>query len=149
MTRRTTTLVGVLALLLAAPAPTRAEETETTADHQEAIGEARTAAKAWLALLDARDYTATWDQGGELLRGAVDLRRWQRTMSVTLGPLGPVASRAVRSSRYSTTLPHAPEGEYVVLEYDTSFESQQTALEEVILKKETDGMWRVSGYRIK
>jgi hypothetical protein len=149
MALRITTLVGVLALLLAAPAAIWAQETETTADQQEAIAEAKTAAKAWLALLDAQDYTATWEQAGELLKGAVELRRWQRTMSVTLGPLGQVASRAVRTSKYSTTLPHAPDGEYVVIEYDTSFESQQTALEEVILKNETDGMWRVSGYRIK
>ena len=149
MALRITTLVGVLALLLAVPAATLAQETEATADHQEAIGEAKTAARAWLALLDAQDYTATWDQAGELLKGAVELRLWQRRMSVTLGPLGPVASRAVRSSGYSTTLPNAPDGEYVVLEYDTSFESQQTAFEEIVLKREADGMWRVSGYRIK
>ena len=70
-------------------------------------------------------------------------------MSVTRGPLGKAGSRGVRSSEYSTTMPGAPDGEYVVVRFDTTFESGQTALETVVLKKETDGLFRVQGYFIR
>jgi hypothetical protein len=147
MALRITILVGVLALLLGAPAATLAQEADGA--EAEAIAAAKAAAKEWLALLDAWDFTGTWEQAGELLKAAVEQRRWERQMSVTLGPLGRAQSRAVRSSEYSTTMPGAPDGEYVEIKYDTSFENKQTAMETVVMRKETDGAWRVSGYFIK
>jgi len=134
-------LVGALALLLGAPGTTRADD--------EAVEQARVAAKAWLAQLHDHEYDETWAAGGELLKAAVSQEEWSKKWSVTLGPLGKVASSAVRSAEYSTTMPGAPDGEYVVVEFDTSFESKQTALETLALRKESDGLWRVSGYFIK
>jgi hypothetical protein len=43
----------------------------------------------------------------------------------------------------------APDGEYVVLKFDTAFETKQTAVETVILMKESDGLWRVGGFNIR
>jgi hypothetical protein len=48
-----------------------------------------------------------------------------------------------------TTLPGVPDGEYVVVQFDTSFEKKKTAIETVTPMKEPDGRWRVSGYFIK
>ena len=141
MALRITTLVGVLALLLGAPLTARANEA--------AIGQARTVANAWLAQLHDYEYEETWATAGELLKAAVSRDEWSKRMSVTLGPLGKAASSAVRSTEYSTTMPGAPDGEYVVVKFDTSFENKQTALETLALKKESDGLWRVSGYYIK
>lgn len=141
MALRIMTLVGVLALLLGAPAAALAQD--------EAIDAARATAKEWLALLDDQEWAQTWEQAGELLKAAVSQDEWARTMSVTLGPLGKVESRAVRSSEYSTTMPGAPDGEYVVVQFDTTFENKQTALENVVMMKQSDGSWRIAGYRIK
>jgi hypothetical protein len=46
-------------------------------------------------------------------------------------------------------MPGAPDGEYVVVQFDTTFENKQTALESVVMMKQSDGSWRVAGYRIK
>jgi hypothetical protein len=53
------------------------------------------------------------------------------------------------SATYTTQLPGAPDGEYVVLQYDTSFEHKKTAIETVTPVMDKDGKWRVSGYYIK
>jgi hypothetical protein len=133
--------VVVLALLLGTADPGRAQD--------EAISEARDSAKTWLALLDDGQYEATWENAGELLKAAVGPEEWAKKWSVTLGPLGKLKSRAVRSSEYSTTMPGGPEGEYVVVQFDTTFESGQTALENVVMRKQRDGTWKVAGYRIR
>lgn len=135
------TVVGVVSLLLVLPA--------TGLSQDEAIAQARTSLKAWLQLLDRAAYDESWEKGGELLKAAVGQEEWSRKWAVTLGPMGPVKSRAVRSAEFETVLPGAPEGEYVVVKFDTTFESEQTALETVTLRKETDGLWRVSGYFIR
>jgi len=42
-----------------------------------------------------------------------------------------------------------PDGEYVVIQYDSSFEHKQSAVETVTPMLDKDGKWRVSGYYIK
>ena len=143
MALRTTALIGVLALLLGGAAVSLAQ------DEAAAEAEARSSAEAWLALLDAQKYAETWRQAGGMLRGAVTQDEWAKKLSVTLGPLGKVKSRSARSTEYSTTMPGAPDGEYVVVIFDTTFKNKQTAVETVPLTKEDDGTWRVSGYWIR
>ncbi len=46
-------------------------------------------------------------------------------------------------------MPGAPDGEYVVIQYDSSFEHKQAAVETVTPMLDKDGKWRVSGYYIK
>ena len=55
----------------------------------------------------------------------------------------------MRSVEYTTTLPGAPDGEYVVVKHATSFENKADATETLIAMKDKDGTWRVSGYFIK
>jgi hypothetical protein len=50
---------------------------------------------------------------------------------------------------YRESLPGVPDGKYVVLEFDTSFENKKTAVETVTPMQESDGTFRVSGYFIK
>ena len=141
MALRILSLVGALALLLGAPEDGRAQD--------EAVEQARTAAQEWLAMLDAQDYDGSWKACGDLLKAAVSQEEWSAKLSVTLGPLGKAGSRGVRSTEFSKTMPSAPDGEYVIVKLDTSFENKQTAVETVVLRKEPDGAWRVSGYFIK
>jgi hypothetical protein len=46
-------------------------------------------------------------------------------------------------------LPGAPDGEYVVIQYESSFEHKQAAVETVTPMLDKDGTWRVSGYFIR
>ncbi|MDY6990555.1 MAG: DUF4019 domain-containing protein [Thermodesulfobacteriota bacterium] len=60
-----------------------------------------------------------------------------------------VISRKVKAKAYKTSLPGAPDGEYVVIQFDTSFEYKEKAVETVTPMMDKDGLWRVSGYYIK
>ncbi len=48
-----------------------------------------------------------------------------------------------------TSLPGAPDGEYVVIQIQTSFENKKSAVETITPMLDKDGRWRVSGYQIR
>jgi hypothetical protein len=106
------------------------------------------AADSWLALVDAGDYEASWRASSKLMRDAVSAADWAATAGAVRRPLGKLISREVRSATLTNTLPGAPDGEYVVIQYDAVFENKQAAVETVTPMQE-DGAWRVSGYYIR
>ena len=58
-------------------------------------------------------------------------------------------SRELLSKLYSTNLPDAPKGQYVVVQYKTSFANKPSAIETITPMLDKDKKWRVSGYCIK
>jgi hypothetical protein len=115
----------------------------------EAEEKALVAAKAWLALVDEGRYVDSWHETAELMRAAVDRDAWEKTIRAVRAPLGKTVSREVKWRRYRTSLPGAPDGEYVILQFTTSFENKKQAVETVTPMLQEDGTWRVSGYYIK
>jgi len=110
---------------------------------------AEAAARSWLEGIDAGDYAASWDATAPLFQGAVEREKWGETLRAVRQPLGSLVSRTLKSATYTKTLPGAPDGEYVVVQFDTSFENKGSAVETVTPMKAPDGSWRVSGYYIR
>ena len=73
----------------------------------------------------------------------------RQTLEGVRRPLGNVVSRQLRSRTYATELPGAPDGEYVVIQFNTTFENKQVAVETVTPMLEDDGSWLVAGYFIR
>ena len=119
------------------------------ADQEAAKQAALTSAKTWLQLVDAEKYSESWQQSSGYFRAAVKLEDWEQTMPTFRTPLGSVVSRKLKLQQYLTTLPGAPDGEYVVIQFDTSFTNKASAVETVTPMLDKDGVWRVSGYYIK
>ncbi len=117
-----------------------------TADKEKS---AVSAAKKWLALVDAGKYSESWKRAAEYFRNAVNNDQWVQSLAAVRKPLGGTVSRKLKSAVYKTSLPGAPDGEYVVIQFDTSFRNKQTAVETVTPMRESDGEWKVSGYYIK
>lgn len=115
----------------------------------DAVAAAQAAADAWLASLDAADYGATWDAAAALLRNAVPRSGWEQAARATRSPLGAVRERQAAGAQFTRTLPGAPDGEYVVIQYRTRFEHKAAAVETVTPMRDPDGQWRVSGYFIR
>jgi hypothetical protein len=107
------------------------------------------ASQAWLALVDAGNYQESWQQAAEFFKNAVTQNQWESSMHAYRKPLGSVLARNLMMKKYTNTLPGAPDGEYVVIQYQTSFENKASAVETVTPMLDTDGKWRVSGYYIK
>ena len=106
-------------------------------------------AEEWLSLVDQGQYAESWKEAAEYFRNAVNQTQWEQMAQVTRKPLGKIMSRNVKTKKFVTSLPGAPDGEYVVIEFETSFENKKSAIETVIPMMGKDGKWRVSGYYIK
>ncbi len=120
-----------------------------SSSHKEAERAAVESAQSWLSVVDREEYGSSWDEAASYFKEAVSREQWQQTMQAVRKPLGNTASRVLFSKRYHTSLPGAPDGEYVVIQFNTSFENKKSALETVTPMKDEDGKWRVSGYYIK
>jgi hypothetical protein len=113
------------------------------------VGQAQAVALQWLALLDSGAVTSSWEQSAGLFRGAVGLPAWAKSMHTLRAPLGAVTVRKFQSAKFTCTRPGAPDGEYVIAQYQTEFACKASATETVTLLKEADGSWRVSAYYFK
>lgn len=103
----------------------------------------------WLSLVDAGKYAESWDEAAGYLKNVLQKQNWVESMQAYRKPLGKLVSRKLISKQYATTLPGAPDGEYVVIQYETSFENKKSAIETITPMLDKDGKWRVSGYYIK
>lgn len=116
------------------------------ADEKQAAVEA---ALAWLEMVDAGDYGASWEAAAPYFQAAVPKADWERTIAAVRKPFGEVDSRQLRGADFKTTLPGAPDGEYFVIQFQTKFAEKAAAVETITPMKTPDGAWRVSGYFVK
>jgi len=107
------------------------------------------AGNSWLKAVDAAQYDESWEQACAFFKGVVPKDQWVDQIAGVRGPLGSVLSREVASAEYTTKLPGAPDGEYVVIQYRTKFQNKATAIETVTPMRDPDGVYRVSGYYVR
>lgn len=115
----------------------------------DSVSKAKDAATTWLALTDSGKYSESWDTAAALFKGAITKDDWIKAVGSVLSPLGKVKSRKLKSADFTRTIPGAPDGQYVVIQYDTVFENKASATETITPMLEKDGSWKVSGYYIK
>ena len=106
------------------------------------------AADEWLALVDAGDYETSWKRAASLFRNAVTAEVWAASASTGRLPFGKLVSRKLLSANFMTALPGAPDGQYVVIQYNAVYEHKAAAVETVTPMLNA-GEWKVSGYYIK
>lgn len=123
--------------------------TTVSASDSKKLASALFAAQKWLALVDNEKYAESWKEASDLFKNTVQSDLWVASLKALREPLGKLISRKVKSKVYKTTLPGAPDGQYVVIEFNSSFKHKKTAVETVTPMLGKDGVWRVSGYFIK
>lgn len=143
---KTAIRVLVALTLVLIPASVMADDSPA---HTEATEAAVTAAKEWLALVDEGRYDRSWKDAAPFFQENVPEALWSQQLDAVRKPLGAVSSREVLGAQFATQLPGAPEGEYVVIQFTTSFENKPEAIETVTPMKGSEGVWRVSGYFIR
>lgn len=110
--------------------------------------EARQVATKWLALIDRKQYQASWEQAATLFKQQVKATAWSQQLAAVREPLGTVTSRIMIDATYTTSLPGAPDGEYVVLQFKTVFTNKKESVE-TITPMLDGNRWRVAGYYIR
>jgi predicted Ser/Thr protein kinase/type II secretory pathway pseudopilin PulG len=120
-----------------------------SAPSPEAEKAATAAAQAWLALIDDGRYSESWNEAEPYFQRAVTEPNWEISMNTYRRPLGNLLSRQVKSAQFMTEMPGAPDGQYVVMQFDSSFTNKKSTVETVTFKLADDGKWKASGYFIK
>jgi len=110
---------------------------------------AQPAAAAWLALVDAGKFMESWEAMSPGFKKKVSQRKWKSIVEEIRKPPGKFTTRKLKSAEYSKELPGAPEGEFVMLQYDSAFERKPAAVEKITLILGQDLNWRVSSYAVK
>ena len=142
--RSVATCLAVLFLGLCGPTARAADKPETAQ-----VAAAQVAAEAWLKVVDAGAYGASWDRAAKVFKEALTKQQWVQAVTGARAPLGGKLSRKVKSREFKGTLPGAPDGKYVVIQFETVFEHKAAAVETVTPMLDPDGVWRVSGYFIR
>jgi len=141
--------VTLIVAAFAALTPTLAgEDTGATAKKQ-----ADAAMQAWLGEIDQGDYPKSWTDASTSFRKVLTSEQWAAALQSVRSPLGKVLERKLESALYQTSVPtpdgKSIKGEFVIAQFDTSFENMKYARETVTFEKDTDGAWHASGYYIK
>lgn len=122
--------------------------TVTAALSGERESAAQSAALDWLSHVDAAEYVTSWSNAGALFKSKLTPAQWEDAASDARKPLGALRTRKVKAVQYATSLPGAPDGEYVVLQFDSSFENKMAGIETVTAVLE-GGVWRIVGYFVR
>jgi hypothetical protein len=106
-------------------------------------------AEQWLAKTDAGEYDASWKAAAEFFQRSITAEAWSDAMKKFREPLGGMKSRKIRDVQKADALPGAPDGKYVIIQFDTAFAAKAQAVETVTLMLEKDGSWKPAGYVIR
>ena len=109
--------------------------------------EARAAALAWLALVDAANYGPAYEMEPARLRASTTQEQFVRSMEGRRKPFGRVISRSFIGAAFTRKLTGSPDGSYESILFRTVFENKAVAAERVILSHESE-RWRVVDYRV-
>ena len=106
-------------------------------------------AQSWLVQIDSGNYAKSWKEASAYFRGAMTEKGWVDALNGTRKPLGKLISRKLAKTQNAQSLPGAPDGNYVVMQFATGFENKKDAVETVTFMREKDGKWKAAGYYIK
>jgi tetratricopeptide (TPR) repeat protein len=105
-------------------------------------------AQAWLRDIDNGNYAQSWTNAAAYFQQAITSEKLAESLQQARKPLGLLVSRKVKSAQELTSLPGAPDGRYIVMQFETSFANKKSAVETVTFMLEKDGQWRAAGYFI-
>ncbi len=105
-------------------------------------------ALGFLGYLDHGRYADSYSYTGMLIRNQLDREAFASKVEQARANAGALQSRELVDAGYTTSVPDAPQGQYVVLHYHSSFAKRPDTLETLTLAL-AKGYWRVDGWYIK
>lgn len=136
--------LAVLSLFACALCTQSAGATST----QSAEAAAVTEAQQWVQLVDAGDYSQSWEAAARTFRSVVTVEQWIEAIGSVRKKFGINTGRELSAATFTKTLPGAPEGEYVVIQYSADFAERSDVVETLTVVRE-DGKWKTVGYFMK
>ncbi len=129
------------------PSPTASLSSASPTQAQEKA--AQLSAETWLMLLDDGKYAESWQTAAIPFQEAITQEKWITQLGMVRTAYGKASGRKLLVIKYFTAIPNAPKGEYVVMQYEATFENKKSAIETITALIEKDGTWKIAGYYIK
>jgi len=104
-------------------------------------------AKQWLNLVDDQNYTDAYKQMGAAAQGKIASSAWAEKLGGSRGPLGAMATRSIKSIKLSNNLSGMRDGQFAIVQFESSFAHKAQATETVQLVSDK-GAWSVVGYSV-
>lgn len=106
-------------------------------------------ARSWLELVDNNEYTESWRTSSVELREKISEPDWINSITATRKPFGSVDNRYIATAGQTDSLSGLPNGEYIVLQFYTTFTNKGLVMETIALAKQQNGDWLVAEYTVK
>ena len=103
-------------------------------------------ASTFLALLDRGDISAAFETTTAFHRSYWQRDRWVDSIGTLRSFYGPLINRAASKTVHKDSYPKHPDGEYIVIVFESSFSRKRQTTEIVAVTPDGDGRWRVSDY---
>ena len=113
------------------------------------VAAAQQATDHWLALVDAGKYGESWDEAAPILKDSTSRKDWTAYLKDKREHLGRMLSRKLLKADPLKNVPGLPSGQFIGMQYRTSFEKLKSAVEVVVPVLDKDGQWRVSEYVVQ
>jgi len=109
------------------------------------VDQALPVAVEFLALIDGGKYAESWQSSASLMQEKVTQKDWIDKLDKARNLTGSLIQRIQKSASYSTVAKDSPEGEYIMLIYQTDFQAAKDVSEYVTVMRDGDS-WKVAGY---
>ncbi len=119
------------------------------ADESDILEKVESSARSWLGFVDREQYQESWENSSPLLRAKTPEATWIKSMTTLRSSRGAINTRFIATAGATKSLSGFPDGDYVVLQFYTTFAGKGLILETVTLAKAPDGTWQVCDYAIK
>ena len=106
-------------------------------------------AEQFLLLLDRGELNKSWESTSKLFKEIAIKLQWEERVGHLRDQYGAFRNRQHRYSKAMQNGDGAHEGEYYFLIYGSSLANKDSVMESITMMKESDGLWRVSGYKIE
>jgi hypothetical protein len=111
----------------------------------EKVEQAKPAAVEFLGLIDSAKYAESWESSAGLMRDKVTRNEWIDKLDKARNLSGALVQRVQKRASYATEAKDSPEGEYIMLIYESDFQRAEDVSEYVTVMLEGDE-WKVAGY---
>lgn len=110
--------------------------------------EALMKAEKFVAVVDSGDFFSAYDSGSKILKSLSDKDEWAAEQNRVFELLGRSLDRQLKTVRSRDSYPGMPDGNYLIVCYQTRTEYKTEAVEVLLLKESGEG-WRVCKYSIR
>jgi RNA polymerase sigma-70 factor (ECF subfamily) len=112
------------------------------------IKAAADAAEKWLKLADEGKYGESWDIAADFFKKSTPRKRCEYVFGKMREECGKKVSREFSARSCHNSMPNAPDGKYIEMEFKSSFDNKLSAVETITAMLDKDGKWRIAGYYI-